>query len=146
MTAPITHFFTSFICRSPNRVELPIPVGHIILSPTGSGDPAQSFLTLFIPYVTPFTTYHARYKDQQYRSSERNQDRHKVDPRDWVSDNCSGGEPYNKIYQIHFLPTPFRVLTTPGFQRLYDETCSVCQSHDQRESGVWVFVRSVTVV
>jgi hypothetical protein len=52
------------------------------------GDPAEAFLTLIItiPSGTPSTTYHAQYEDQEYRSSERNQDRHRVDPRHRVTD------------------------------------------------------------
>jgi len=42
---------------------------------------ASRHLTLFIPSKTPPTAYHAQYEDQQYRSGERSQNRHHVNPR-----------------------------------------------------------------
>jgi len=73
----------SVASRFSNRVE-PLSPWGTLSSPTG--DPAEAFLISVIPSETPSTAYHAQYEDQQYRSGERNQDRHHTDPRHRVAD------------------------------------------------------------
>jgi len=73
----------SVASRFSNRVE-PLSPWGTLSSPTG--DPAEAFLISVIPSETPSTAYHAQYEDQQYRSGERSQDRHKINPRHRVTD------------------------------------------------------------